>query len=49
MTSEEACLAFLFLLEQDFEAPSCCFIYDNERQARVDLWWLLNKCEKIMI
>jgi hypothetical protein len=26
-------LAFLFLLELAVEAPSCCFLYGNKRQA----------------
>jgi hypothetical protein len=33
MTEGEVCLAFFLLLELGIGAPSCYFIYSNERQA----------------
>jgi hypothetical protein len=33
MTNGEACIAFLFMLELDFGAPSYYFIDDNKNQA----------------
>jgi hypothetical protein len=46
MTRGGTFLSFFLLVELTIEAPSYCFIYDNKRQASVDLWLLLNKWGK---
>jgi hypothetical protein len=43
MTGGEASLAFFLLLELEIGTPLGCFIYDNKKQAWVDLWLLLSK------